>query len=792
MWIERVVARAFGPFQNEVLELVPGMNVIYGPNEAGKTSWHAATRMALTGVRRGRGSSTREAAEVEDRHRPWDSPDAWQVEARLHLADGRTIDISQDLAGKVACRAVDATLGQDVSAEITPIDGTPDAAMWLGLDRDAFAVTMSVNQSQILAVAADPGGLQEHMQRAAASAATDATAAAAIERLVAFRRDAVGATTTVAKGPLRSAMRAVTEADDAAAEAHRRHSAYLDRTARAEVAAVAETAARRTLALAQLTASRERATALAARLARAEILAAAHPAEPPALAALDEQASAVAGALSAWRQRPVAGQRATRPVGDIQAELAAVRTSTTDEVARAERELQQATAERDAIPPPPEPRAAAGAPTWLLPLAAGLVVAGLAAGVAGFVPVAVLVVVAGLAAGGWWWFARRPAPSVADPRAAAREQADARVATATEALEVVRRSAEAESARLVALGHELDAATAANAMAAEAEGLAAHAEQALRAAAGSVGLDASADPGQLVTGLETWQAERLAAIDRGQQAIREYQELMGLLEGGSIDDLRASAAAAMAAADQLGATGGSGTPAGPVLTEDEARRQLDAAQQQAAALAGELSVLEADLPDVAEAEEAATAARQRLDEVTALASVIDETLELLRGAQRGVHQDLAPVLKTTIDAWLPRLTEGAYVEAGVNPADLSIEVKEAATGQWRHARLLSEGTREQIYLLLRVAMATHLVTTHEVAPLLLDEVTAQADESRRERLLEMLHELSAERQIVVFSHEPAVRDWARRTLRVERDRLVELPVGSGRRTGVAALPVAAD
>ena len=89
MWIERVIARAFGPLHDETLNLGEGMNVIGGPNEAGKTSWHAATRLALTGVRRGPGR-TKEVASVIDRHRPWDSPDHWEVEARLHLDDGRT------------------------------------------------------------------------------------------------------------------------------------------------------------------------------------------------------------------------------------------------------------------------------------------------------------------------------------------------------------------------------------------------------------------------------------------------------------------------------------------------------------------------------------------------------------------------------------------------------------------------------------------------------------------------------------------------------------------------------
>jgi hypothetical protein len=191
MRIQRVIARAFGPFQNEVLELGPGLSVVAGPNESGKSTWHAALRLAITGVRRGKGPGTLAERQLAERHKPWDLPDRWEVEARLGLDDGRTIDISQDLAGKVACRAVDVAMGRDVSDEI--MDGTPDASRWLGLDRDSFAATVSVGQSQIMAVTEAAEGLQEQMQRAAATRGTDATAAEAIAHLEEFRRDAVGA-----------------------------------------------------------------------------------------------------------------------------------------------------------------------------------------------------------------------------------------------------------------------------------------------------------------------------------------------------------------------------------------------------------------------------------------------------------------------------------------------------------------------------------------------------------------------------------------------------------------------
>jgi exonuclease SbcC len=184
---------------------------------------------------------------------------------------------------------------------------------------------------------------------------------------------------------------------------------------------------------------------------------------------------------------------------------------------------------------------------------------------------------------------------------------------------------------------------------------------------------------------------------------------------------------------------------------------------------------------VAETEERAEAARTERARVQDLAAVIDETLSLLQTAERRVHRDLAPILTESVQRHLPAITGGAYVEVGMNPRDLSVDVKEASSGQWRDARLLSEGTREQIYLLLRVAMAEHLVTTRgERAPLLLDEVTAQADPERKRRMLDVLHALSADRQVILFSHDDEVVAWAAESLREPRDRLIRLVAPASR------------
>ncbi|MCS7008218.1 MAG: hypothetical protein NZL88_11755, partial [Gaiellaceae bacterium] len=173
---------------------------------------------------------------------------------------------------------------------------------------------------------------------------------------------------------------------------------------------------------------------------------------------------------------------------------------------------------------------------------------------------------------------------------------------------------------------------------------------------------------------------------------------------------------------------------------------------------------------MAEAEEALAAAETELRRVESLDRTLAVALEYLERAQERAHRDIAPKLAATVARWLPHATDGRYAEAIVDPQTLSVQVR-GHGGTWREASQLSRGTREQIYLLLRLALSEHLVSAGERAPLLFDEVTAHCDAPRRDGILALLHELATERQIIVFSHEEAVRDWAERFLAPPSDRL---------------------
>ena len=82
MKIELVVADAFGPLRDQTLTLTPGFNVLFLPNEAGKSTWHAALIAALCGTRRGVGAATREARDFALRHPALDGYGVGRVHRR--------------------------------------------------------------------------------------------------------------------------------------------------------------------------------------------------------------------------------------------------------------------------------------------------------------------------------------------------------------------------------------------------------------------------------------------------------------------------------------------------------------------------------------------------------------------------------------------------------------------------------------------------------------------------------------------------------------------------------------
>lgn len=72
MIIRRLAIKNFGKIHNKTLEFSPGINVLYGENESGKTTVHTFLKSMLYGIRRQRGKAAK--SDTYSTYEPWENP----------------------------------------------------------------------------------------------------------------------------------------------------------------------------------------------------------------------------------------------------------------------------------------------------------------------------------------------------------------------------------------------------------------------------------------------------------------------------------------------------------------------------------------------------------------------------------------------------------------------------------------------------------------------------------------------------------------------------------------------
>ncbi|MCG2823427.1 MAG: hypothetical protein L6364_07055, partial [Desulfobulbaceae bacterium] len=73
---------------------------------------------------------------------------------------------------------------------------------------------------------------------------------------------------------------------------------------------------------------------------------------------------------------------------------------------------------------------------------------------------------------------------------------------------------------------------------------------------------------------------------------------------------------------------------------------------------------------------------------------------------------------------------------------------------------MSSGTRDQLYLALRLASLEWRLEGHEPMPLILDDILVNADDARSKAALKILGQLAEKTQIILFTHHRRIVDEA--------------------------------
>ncbi|HHV59370.1 MAG TPA: AAA family ATPase [Clostridiaceae bacterium] len=139
---------------------------------------------------------------------------------------------------------------------------------------------------------------------------------------------------------------------------------------------------------------------------------------------------------------------------------------------------------------------------------------------------------------------------------------------------------------------------------------------------------------------------------------------------------------------------------------------------------------------------------------------------ILKEADRTFREEHQPDVLKKAGTYLYIITSGSYDRLLLSEKEKdTMEVREAGSGKTREVSLLSRGTREQVYLALRLALVDHLDPVNERLPIFMDEVFVNWDGVRFKNSIDILKKLAENRQVFVFT----CHDWMVERLESELD-----------------------
>jgi uncharacterized protein YhaN len=190
-----------------------------------------------------------------------------------------------------------------------------------------------------------------------------------------------------------------------------------------------------------------------------------------------------------------------------------------------------------------------------------------------------------------------------------------------------------------------------------------------------------------------------------------------------------------------------------------ARAELDAVDARLSDLVSQVGVVRGELGVIAEENRMGELRLEITGVRTALESSAEEyaalavAVRLLEIAQERHEQTRQPEVVRIAGDEFRRITSGRYERIAVPAGGGQIKVFDAASSV-KTSEQLSRGTREQLYLALRIGLLRHLGEVGAALPVLMDDILVNFDPGRREGAARAIAGLASGRQVVVFTCHP--------------------------------------
>jgi uncharacterized protein YhaN len=223
--------------------------------------------------------------------------------------------------------------------------------------------------------------------------------------------------------------------------------------------------------------------------------------------------------------------------------------------------------------------------------------------------------------------------------------------------------------------------------------------------------------------------------------------------------------------------------------EVEVREQeeaLERARDEEANARARVEANAVDAEQVAGESERLAVWRDQLAALQRRARILDLTLRSIERAEQATMRTATRYLEKRMFGDLDRVTAGRYRRVRVDDRTLDMAVWAPEKGDWVDVRALSQGTLDLVYLTARLGLV-RLVTGDRRPPLIFDDPFVTFDDERAKRTLGLLRQLTSEFQVIYLTTSDRYDSAA--------DAIVELPaptaVDDEPESVDAAAPVAA-
>jgi DNA repair exonuclease SbcCD ATPase subunit len=200
---------------------------------------------------------------------------------------------------------------------------------------------------------------------------------------------------------------------------------------------------------------------------------------------------------------------------------------------------------------------------------------------------------------------------------------------------------------------------------------------------------------------------------------------------------------------------------GPIAREPRARERLEVevrnlesslegARDDEANARARLEANAIDAEAVAGHAERLATWQEELDALQRRARVYERTLAEIQAAEQATMKTATRYLEQKMVGDIARVTDRRYRRVRVDDKTFDIRVHAPERGDWVDVTSLSQGTLDLVYLIARIGLV-RLVTSGRRPPLILDDPFVTFDDARARRSLELLRDVARDFQVIYLT-----------------------------------------